>query len=291
MWLVCVEQLYFLCAQTNFLFVFFCQRDYNSGNGGACQFFSSKAYFFINCTFESNTAASGGGGALYSDTLDYGYLKGCAFHNNSALYGGAVCSKWKNQLQFLIQHCTFRGNVAKGSAGALFLNDTSTNITDCDMFGNISPVASAVHFVGKSSSLHVAHSNVSENNLETSFSDADWASAIYVRSAARLHVAGTLFSHNNAGGALMLHQTSGQIDNCSFYRNWGVTGGAIITESYSSVLVVRNTSFVGLEHLDLLFSCETNTLFCKAVTLQKTLLMTMCMFFKLELQLVSKEQH
>ncbi len=203
-----------------------------------------KAFNLSECTFTNNTAWMGG--ALYILTTLGGMMKSCLFESNSATAGGAVfaCDKRRMTKMVLMWNCTLRQNVATVIAGAVLINDTSFKLSHTDVSSNISPVGSAIFCEGKVSTLHFVIGKITNNTFMKKVNDLSSGSAIYIADAMHVKISGVTFYKNHVGGAIMLGNTRAEIHNCSFYRNVGVSGGAISVFHESGELILINTTFV-----------------------------------------------
>ncbi len=211
------------------------------GRGGACQFVNNTINF-THCTFKNNAAAVAGG-AIDATILTNSYLSSSTFKNNMAGYGGAVyCSsnKWPS---LVVKKCSFNGNTAAIGGGALYVNNTSVNISFTEYSNNTASEGTTIYFSGMCV-MKIHQSRFIQNGV-IAHSLPDHASSIYAIYGSNVLISNTAFHNNTGGGAIILFQTRGEIHHCSFCRNFGVIGGAIATNRSPHVLVITHTSFIG----------------------------------------------
>ncbi len=175
--------------------------------GGGMVVDSVGSVAVANCTFSGNSAFWSGGGIVAASGAMM-TVTDCTFLNNSAgQYGGGMCNDSAGLL--VVTGSVFAGNTSGNDAGALYLYNIGSEVTDCVFLGN-----TAVNFAGAI----VAYSS-------------DIAS-------------GCLFSNNSAtdGGAMALGIDT-SIANCTFSANSASGKGGAIYTSYSWGSVVTNCTF------------------------------------------------
>jgi hypothetical protein len=111
--------------------------------GGGAEHFSTVSSIFKNCTFTGNTANTGAGIHIYwAENIT---LFECKFISNNATYGGAV-SNWQASPKIL--HCTFKGNIATETGGAMetrFQWYEDLYVANCIFIENSAKFGGAVH--------------------------------------------------------------------------------------------------------------------------------------------------
>ncbi len=160
-----------------------------------------------NCTFVGNTAEWGGAIAAENISL---YLAGNHFVNNSAV--GPPAS-------------------GLGDGGAVWLQQSSANMTQCLFDGNSAVYGGGISFSGELLFIHL--SNFSEN--EAGSSTLALGGAIFFRGGERVIVliSSSVFLENkaqNAGGAIAHLLVDGvlTIEGSTFCQNSAESGGAIL---------------------------------------------------------------
>ncbi len=212
------------------------------GMGGALALFDAKTLIMMHCSFTNNAGMQGG--ALWSSTMAWVLItiSGCLFENNTSAQGGAIFSG-KSNLEFAVKNCMFRSNTANGIGGALFANSSAFAISNSEFSENHSPTGGAIFFYG-AQKLHVTQSNFFKTNCDSNILSSKGGAIVADNSATVLLIFATVYE-NMMGGGLSLLRASAEISNSYFYNNSGSNGGAIDASQKSSVLIIRNTSFVG----------------------------------------------
>ncbi|MCP5108607.1 MAG: choice-of-anchor D domain-containing protein, partial [bacterium] len=95
----------------------------NGASGGGGAYITGGTITFTNCTFDSNAASGIDGGAIFIDSGGSLSAIGCTFSNNSADFGAAVSELPPGSGSYT--NCTFSGNNAGDSGGALYSEDTT----------------------------------------------------------------------------------------------------------------------------------------------------------------------
>ncbi len=212
------------------------------GGGALTLYGNNNTAHLKHCNFTNNTAGNRGGGSVFLSDLIGGEIHNCTFEGNTASIGGALCV---NRGQLLVQNSLFQGNIATTKGGALLFNRTSVHISHSRLTGNTCPLAGAIFFDGQFQALYMSNSTIS-GSLQRMENQLMPTGTVYIKSAFTTQMRAVLFFDNIGGGGLVLEATSGEIHNCSFYRNSGNPAGAICALGYYSVvLIITNTSFVG----------------------------------------------
>ncbi len=197
--------------------------------------------FVCPALFHRNPNA-GLGGALFV-AQDNGSLSlvDCFFKNNSAFQGGAFYGQIESHI-LVIQNCSFYNNMATNYGGALFFHSISVTLVKCNFHGNSCPKAGAIGFTGVANKLLLVGCKIVRTNAEVNDTHhTRYMSAVTI-STEKLDIQHCIF-HDNVGSGLLMVETKGIISNCSFVNNTGNDAGAITSRGYSSVIVVKNTSF------------------------------------------------
>ncbi len=178
------------------------------------------------------------------DTFAQSYIIHCKFSKNIASLGGVVYAQTNNNPVFLVDDCSFSDNIGKLSAGALLLAGPSLIISSSEFSSNMGNVGSTIFLEGEKCCLYITETKFENNDMYTNYSKPDHASSIYVSIASKA-VFNKVYFVDNKGGGITFDKSKGEIKNCSFLRNTGVLGGAIVTSKDTPILVTTNTLFVG----------------------------------------------
>ena len=163
-------------------------------------------------------------------------VKGSQFENNAAYgknYKGAVI--YTEGGIDLIDNCTFslNGKDSKGSGGAIYIANSNsvTSIKNSSFKENYAMNGGAVYTDGAVDLVE---------NCNFTGNKASQGSAIYIsRGNFNMPVVNSTFVNNKNGNAIFTHGPIGLIENSTFKDN----GGAIYTDSVSSDISVRNSTF------------------------------------------------
>ncbi len=222
---------------------FYCREYIDSGSaGGGVNFFEGNTADFQNCIFTNNSAHDWGGAVAIQNSVRV-VLKACTFENNTSHEGAALYSNNGTQLKLEINNCTFTGNEASLSGGALFINVTSAFVSQSHFVGNSAPYGSAASFFGDTCDLEIIHCSLIRNKLNGS--QNKYKGAIFVDRAGEVYLSCVFFIGNaaNFGGALTLGRARARIDNCTFNQNEAYYDGGSILAYDSHYIIVTNSSF------------------------------------------------
>ncbi len=207
-----------------------------------------------SCTFLDNVALDGRGGGIYSSNSSYNLTEGNfsgnismgstggAIHNtnggtpatisieetkffqNSATWGGAV-TNYSEGTVVDIMNCTFDGNVAVTSGGAMSNGfKASVRLTDCLFKANTGRFGAAIYSQNDSTELNIYSSEFISNFAAAS-------------------------SNSTSGGAINFAGSMvSEVKNCKFNDNKSDIGGAIHQSEGDydfSMLLLENNSFNG----------------------------------------------
>ncbi|MCB9284178.1 MAG: right-handed parallel beta-helix repeat-containing protein [Lewinellaceae bacterium] len=171
-----------------------------------------------------------GGAILVFDKMA---LKNCTFLENYAHYGGAVEFLVLNPEPFLVENCTFQGNLARDWGGALSINaiigDTVKHkIHSCTFDQNSSGLGGgAILTVLGTATLEITSCTFTNNQTD----DIDgWGGATSSFHLGSVYFNDCAFIGNtaNTDGAIDLqYGAQGFIDNCIFTENSAEFGGAV----------------------------------------------------------------
>ena len=196
--------------------------------GGALALQRSFATVFYMCNFTENKATAEGG-AVYVDGGIAFQAHRCHFLNNYALRGGGAVVENGNKV--IVNECSFEQNRASYAAGALNIENLSTN-------ENISAILLACNF--------------------TSNQAIEQGGAIKMSKIVQFKVSNSNFNNNsaNVGGALLAKtSTFGphllprlMLTGCKFTYNRG-NGGALATDGYGVILEASILQWNVAEHL------------------------------------------
>ncbi|MDR0608702.1 MAG: hypothetical protein LBG58_01160 [Planctomycetaceae bacterium] len=183
-------------------------------DGGAIYFKSEQSLLDITGTQFLNNIAAGNGGAVYLQNNSVIKTNGAVFSSNpdeinavaNATNGGAI--RIGNASELYLSGTTFSGNTAEQNGGAIWINDTRTNLKTSD----------------KMNILKIDASSFSNNEALEGH-----GGAVYAKNA-QIISKGVTFSGNNAeqnGGALYAENSDLNLTNTNFNYNKAEKGGAI----------------------------------------------------------------
>ncbi len=203
----------------------------------------SGTVHLLCCSFLNN-GARGGGGALFSDFL-VGHINSCIFDNNQGSKGGAIqiksLSGKENENLLVVQNCTFARNSASSFGGGLSLEGLSTNLSRSNLSGNMASSGSAIYFSGSLHRLDLILCNIAENSGHALLRESVMSETILVYDSDAVTASHVNF-HGNVGAVLVLGDARAEVYDCSFHNNF--CPYLVGTEGFSSLLLIRNTSFV-----------------------------------------------
>lgn len=186
-----------------------------------------------DCEFRYNTAAGdgtgSGGGALYFRDSPGAAIRNCLFDRNRALCpvtgGGAA---YIRQSSLTISNCRFESNRAIGDGGnagggALYLcSHSDASIQDCLFLANVAGDSPYGSFSRGGGVLCQQSSPILMR-------------CVFVRN----EILG--YASTEGGGGLYCYNSLQPIvQNCTFYRNHGMRGGAIFTQTNSAPTIVNS---------------------------------------------------
>jgi hypothetical protein len=203
-----------------------------SQNGGSAIGYNGGTLIVTGCTFTDNTGANywlgtmyDGGAITVSSLSPDSIIEDCDFSNNSGRNGGAI---YANNLA-AIQNCTFTGNQANTSGGAI------AHVKSTYYSSELSPKLRNCTFTNNTASLSgggVAYLGGNETPHNTSITNC------------------TFSGNTGRGGGIFNSGTgTGFITNCKFYDNvsyWYTSsqrGGGIHNDGPS--ITIANSLFVG----------------------------------------------
>ena len=124
----------------------------------------------INCTFLGNHATKSGGGLYSSDA--WPIVQNCAFSGNVAdVYGGGAYND--SSAKPVFQNCDFVGNVAALAGGGVANYFAWATLSNCILWGNISPSGAQLYEHGFSDTFTIASCDVADGWAGSAVLDAD----------------------------------------------------------------------------------------------------------------------
>ena len=155
-----------------------------------------------NCTFSKNT-----GRVLTFSDFSQSEIKHCRFKENTASDGATVNAQHVKNIY--VTDCKFYDNTADISGGGLCIQESAlAEITDCTFKGNKAPSGGAVN-VGQILQFKISCSEFSENTAE------------------------------DFGGAILLYNVTGTMENCHFSKNRARYGGACQVSSFAKLDIMK----------------------------------------------------
>lgn len=218
-------------------------------NNGAVEVWSDGEQFatFDSCLFQSNIGQKGGGALslLNEDSLRVA-LNHCQFTENEAGYGAGLLAfgiDYGPKPYIEINDCSFRNNRATSTGGAGMFSNSSVQIINC-AFDSNQAVQQGGH-LGISNGSSTMANNCTFDNSQSVFGGAI---ASYNNNPNSDELICTFynseFSNNSAGqqGGAFINLTAFKksyldFENCMFFENQAVLGGAIYTFANSPMQV------------------------------------------------------
>lgn len=208
--------------------------------GGAIR--SSNDLYITDCIFRNNVGGSGG--AVFIHNTTGSIIVNSIFISNvgdlddedSYTEGGAIDIHGNNSW---IINCSFRGNSAGVSGGAVSLIEGNNNrIINSSFTGNYGESGGAVRLIS-------ANTLIENCNFTNNYVTAQ-GGAIIIRDSI-VSVLGSIFKDNLAesnGGAIAFDSNTGNIniESSVFNNNTGRNGGAIYSESTCNILLSNFTN-------------------------------------------------
>lgn len=167
-----------------------------------------------NCVFTDNTAAGAAGAFLnYLYNSNTAVIENCRFEGNhsGAGHGGAIYSGGSvishsgytgslNNIQVSITKCSFTGNSSSTRSGALYLNESHSEVENCTFSENQGGDFASAIFIGKKRlSCVLRNLTVARNGSETSQLKALFIAGDDPSSEPKVEISNCIFSENNAG--------------------------------------------------------------------------------------------
>ena len=220
----------------------FSNNSINSGTNrrGGAALVGSGAGTFINCTFTGNSvstsASSCAGGALYLNANFYSLVAGCTFTQNTAYYGGGIYIVGTNSRQYYcrIERCLFDNNHihSSGRAGAIYCNQQSVTIDDCEFRNHsVGGASGVVYCYGYTGALFTV--TINRCKFTGNSSSATTTGLVYCANLAQVYLYNCVFTSNSftatSGNHKCVYTTGSNtwafIYNCTFTNNTD-NGGA-----------------------------------------------------------------
>ena len=236
------------------------------GAGIGCEFLTSLTV--SNCEFSQNSA--GAGGAIWYGNVTATSITDSTFSGNSASYlapttgltvqgyGGAIYGD-NNSGSVLISSCTFIGNTAVQSGGAIEEVSTSPVITDCTFIGNRATGSSADEFsTGSGGAIEwQAGIQISGCTFSSNSANNDGGALDVVSGSPSINtITDSTFTANssaNQGGAIWISEgaiaSTNTISDCTLTANTAVNAGGAIWMQFDApgVTNINNSTIAGNE--------------------------------------------
>ncbi|NLI95414.1 MAG: hypothetical protein GX436_01645 [Synergistaceae bacterium] len=208
--------------------------------GNHCRVFSINgvAVNLSGLSVKNGKAYEGGGiyvngGALTATSCD---ITG----NHSDTWGGAVKGEYAN-LSFTGCRLSDNGVDSFGRGGAVYLNEGSLSITDCEIAVNKISQDGSWNYGG---AIYLSSTAGDGNLLDASLTRCQFSEnlardggAIYAEGVDSLAVDSCLFQGNlakNHGGAMYLNNSGMTMQNSTLYGNWAYVGAGLMTHGYGT---------------------------------------------------------
>ena len=220
-------------------------------NGGALK--------LSNVTLTGGNATEGDGGAIRMRNGAELTIERSTFSANTATYGGAIATSSGGD-RLSVSDSSFSGNIALKSAGAIYANGGTVNVTNSSFEKNCAQSATLTGLsegddressrVDSAGCLHVNYYFTEFTDyIDDRMADVD-AGAIRLRNGARVEIEDSTFSENKAtyGGAIATASNNIQLNvsGSSFVANRARASGGAIGGTWSGGgrITVSSSSFV-----------------------------------------------
>ena len=248
------------------------------GGGGAVYLGSSTAGTFTANTFTDNSSACRGGAVYMQNDLDienhvhtFGALgqdgkpdatEANTFTGNHAdVWGGAIFDGVSNETVYgettktLIYGGKFQNNTAYSAGGAVYFSNKRGREDDAILFDGVTFTGNEAQRTGSGGALYLSDSRIAIRNstFTGNKTELNAGGAIYASYTDNLAVTDTKFEGNIAGnvrkndargGAILVTRGGVQLENDTFTKNEGSTGGAICSHwDYGTQLAIKNCRF------------------------------------------------
>ncbi len=214
-----------------------CSFERNVGNG-AFSASGMQSQTFCSCTFSDNSSDRWGG--AISDYYGSGELliEQCRFEGNTAQSGGAIY--WRGWPRATIRNSVFLNNSAKGgTAGALYLSDTSVEIADCEFQGN------SAQFVGGAFLDAYPSTPVRRCQFVDNWATDGEAGGLYVRGSAFLSECNFVRNHARSHGGGLYSEETLRVSDSKFVDNYAWDWGGAAFASWYKEASFEDTEFYG----------------------------------------------
>ncbi len=209
----------------------------------------------FDCSFIGNESAGGEGGALWFEGTDL-RMERCSFQDNTAQFGGAVHARDTPTVRII--DCEFRSNVARESAGAVWLEQSvagglaPVEITRCGFWNNQAQSGTGAALKSTQWNTYIERCEFLGNRAFGRHPiNGAWVgeATLHLDGASGHRVTDSLFTRNFAAGVPGLLMEDGQatVLQCTFANNHAayvsvVGGGAVARDS---TIRVWNSIFWG----------------------------------------------
>ncbi len=170
---------------------------------------------FDNCAFTGNVATNAGGAAV-ADSGAYVHFQSCVFQGNQSVQGsavgGAVASYMTSDVTF--DQCELSQNTSGGGAGAIFVSESTVDMTGCAVTGN-SAAATGGMLSAIDGTLTLYGCTVASN-------EAGNGSGLMLGNASSATIDNTIIAFGVSGGAVYCYGgATADLTCCDVYGNDG----------------------------------------------------------------------
>ena len=246
--------------------------------GGAVYLYSNAVGTFTANTFTNNTSACRGGAVYMQNDLGiedrvhtFGALgkdgkpdadKANTFTGNHAdAWGGAIFDGVSSEAVYgettktLIYGGTFQNNTTYSAGGAIYFSNKRGREDDAILFDGVTFTGNEAQRTGSGGALYLSDSRITicNSTFTGNKTELNAGGAILASYTDNLAVTNTTFEGNIAGnvrksdargGAIFVARGGVQLENDTFTKNEGSTGGAICTQwDYATRLEIRSCKF------------------------------------------------
>ena len=246
--------------------------------GGAVYLYSNAVGTFTANTFTDNSSACRGGAVYMLNDRDiedrvhtFGALgqdgkpdatKANTFTGNHAdAWGGAIFDGVSSEAVYgettktLIYGGTFKNNTTYSAGGAIYFSNKREREDDAILFDGVIFTGNAAQRTGTGGALYLSDSRIAIRNstFTGNKTELNVGGAIYAAYTDNLAVTNTNFEGNIAGavrkndargGAIFVARGGVQLENDTFKKNEGSTGGAIGTQwDYGTEIQIKSCQF------------------------------------------------
>lgn len=228
-----------------------CTFSSNETLRGALYTLTCSDVFITNCMFSGNNNATGFGGAYFNWNSERVTLENCTFTQNMAANAAAIYYDGRNldtetPLNFVMRNCSFIGNSATNSTGAVQDWQGSMTLENCTFKNNQAGDSGGHLSISAANETVIMAGCAFENAVSGGWGGAHTA---YGENA-NFQITNCTYIGNSAqqlGGAVNAgFRANVLFDNCLFQENTSnsSSGGALSLQNDSTSLTVLNSNFI-----------------------------------------------